>query len=151
MSVTKMVRRSTAITLGIVCVVLIVGLGGAMAYYTKAINDKNAQYDSLQAEVSSLQAPEVWKVNLKGDDFYLPSQTSRLHVYGYLFNAGTMTATGVRLHVVLYSLDYIFNDTYVDAGSIGGRTWTSIDANVTYDGSVGFTLTGWTITPQWTT
>lgn len=167
----KVVGKTFAIGLGIVCLVLAAGLVGAVSFYSIAINDKNEQYDnyvashshndseyntlvsqntSLQAQVNSLQAPDVLKVNLEGNDVYLPSQTSHLHIYGYLFNGGTRTATGVRLHLVLYSLDYVANDTYVDVGSIGGRTWTPIDANVDYDGSVGF-LTGWALTPQWTT
>jgi hypothetical protein len=171
MKTRRVVDRTVAIGLGIVCLVLVAGLVGAVSFYSMAINDKNEQYDSyvasqshndseyntlvsqntsFQAQVNSLQAPEVWKVNLEGNDVYLPSQTSHLHIYGYLFNAGTRTATGVRLHLVLYSLDYVANDTYVDVVSIGGRTWTSIDANVYYDGSFGF-LTGWAITPQWTT
>jgi hypothetical protein len=42
----KVVGRNVAIALGIICIILIVGLGGAMAYYTMTINDKNATYDS---------------------------------------------------------------------------------------------------------
>jgi uncharacterized protein YxeA len=38
----KMVSRSVAIALGIICIVLIAGIGGVMAYYTGQINDKNA-------------------------------------------------------------------------------------------------------------
>lgn len=42
----KVVGRNVAIALGIVCIILIAGLGGAMAYYTMVVNDKNATYDS---------------------------------------------------------------------------------------------------------
>jgi hypothetical protein len=46
MSEKKVVRRSVAIALGIICIILIAGLGGAMAYYTMIVNDKNTTYDS---------------------------------------------------------------------------------------------------------
>jgi len=46
MSEKKMIGRTVAIALGIICIILIAGLGGAMAYYTMIINDKNTTYDS---------------------------------------------------------------------------------------------------------
>jgi len=46
MSEKKVVGRTVAIALGIICILLIAGLGGAMAYYTMIINDKNTTYDS---------------------------------------------------------------------------------------------------------
>jgi hypothetical protein len=46
MSEKKVVRRSVAIALGIISIILIAGLGGAMAYYTMIVNDKNTTYDS---------------------------------------------------------------------------------------------------------
>jgi flagellar basal body-associated protein FliL len=42
----KVVRQSIAITLVVACILLIAGLGGAMAYYTKTINDKYNNYAS---------------------------------------------------------------------------------------------------------
>lgn len=42
MSEKKVVKRSVAIALGIICIVILVGLAGAIAYYTMTIND----YDS---------------------------------------------------------------------------------------------------------
>ena len=42
----KVVGRNVLIALGIICIILIAGLGGAMAYYTRIINDKNTTYDS---------------------------------------------------------------------------------------------------------
>jgi len=46
MSEKKMVRRSVAIGLGIICIVLIAGLVGAMAYYMMTINNKDTTYNS---------------------------------------------------------------------------------------------------------
>jgi hypothetical protein len=46
----KMVRRSIVVALGIICIFLIAGIGGVVAYYTAALNDltnsKNALYDN---------------------------------------------------------------------------------------------------------
>jgi len=46
MSEKKVVRRNVAIALGIACIILIAGLGGAMAYYSMVVNDKNTTYGS---------------------------------------------------------------------------------------------------------
>lgn len=50
----KVVGRSVAIALGIVCILLIAGLGGAMAYYTTTINDKNNKIDSINAQLAAI-------------------------------------------------------------------------------------------------
>ena len=52
----KMVSRSVAITLGIVCILLIAGLGGAIAYYTMTINNKDNQIKSANSTISSLNS-----------------------------------------------------------------------------------------------
>jgi hypothetical protein len=52
MSEKKVVRRNVAIALGIVCILLIAGIGGAMAYYTMVINDKNTAYDNYASSHS---------------------------------------------------------------------------------------------------
>ena len=69
MSEKKVVRRNVAIALGIACIILIAGLGGAMAYYSMVVNDKNttygsyvsshahtnSEYDSLSSQNTNLQ------------------------------------------------------------------------------------------------
>jgi hypothetical protein len=64
----KVVSRNVAIGLGIVCIIFIAGIGGAMAYYTTQINDRDTKYsdyvathshtdsdyDSLQNQVNAL-------------------------------------------------------------------------------------------------
>jgi prefoldin subunit 5 len=59
----RVVRRSVAVALGIICIILIACLGGAMAYYTLAISDrdntiasKNNQIDSLNSQISQLRS-----------------------------------------------------------------------------------------------
>jgi len=50
----KIVRRSVAIALGIICIILVAGLGVVMAYYTMAINDKDNQISSINAQLAAI-------------------------------------------------------------------------------------------------
>jgi flagellar basal body-associated protein FliL len=45
----KVVGRNVVIVLGIVCIILVAGIGGVMAYYMRTVTDKNITYDSLQS------------------------------------------------------------------------------------------------------
>ena len=56
MSQKKMVSRNVAIALGVVCILLIAGLGGAMAYYTMTINDKDNQINSANNTINQFNA-----------------------------------------------------------------------------------------------
>jgi hypothetical protein len=51
----EVVRRNVAIALGIICIVLVAGLVGALAYYTLIINDKDNTISSLTNQKSVLQ------------------------------------------------------------------------------------------------
>jgi prefoldin subunit 5 len=51
MSEKKVVRRTVALALGVICIVLIAGLGGAMAYYTVTINSKDKTISQLNATI----------------------------------------------------------------------------------------------------
>ncbi len=51
-----MVSRSVAVALGIVCILLIAGLGGALAYYTMTTNDKDDQANSVNNTFNQLNA-----------------------------------------------------------------------------------------------
>jgi hypothetical protein len=58
MSEKKVVRRSVAVGLGMICVVVVAGLVGAFAYYhyTPIINDKDNTISSLNTEISQLNS-----------------------------------------------------------------------------------------------
>jgi DNA-binding transcriptional ArsR family regulator len=47
--------RGVALALGIICVLLIAGLGGTLAYYTVAINKKQSELNSANDTVTNLQ------------------------------------------------------------------------------------------------
>lgn len=56
MSQTKVVKRSVAITLGIVCIgLVVVGLVGAVAYIMPMINDKDNTISTLKTTNTNLQ------------------------------------------------------------------------------------------------
>ena len=62
MSEKKVVSRTIAIALGIICLILVVGLVGAVVNYTSILNEKNStiatkdsQITSLNSQISSLQ------------------------------------------------------------------------------------------------
>jgi len=53
MSEKKMVKRSIAIALGIICIVLVVGLVGAFAYYIPKVNNDSNTISSLNSQVNN--------------------------------------------------------------------------------------------------
>lgn len=52
----RIVGRSVAVALGIICIVLVAGFGGAMLYTVTLLNDKNNQIDSLNNQISTLNS-----------------------------------------------------------------------------------------------
>jgi hypothetical protein len=69
MSEKKVIGRNVAIALGIACIILVAGIGGAVVYYTMQVNNKdstyndyvsthshtNDEYKSLQDQINQLQ------------------------------------------------------------------------------------------------
>lgn len=56
MSEKKAVRKSVAIALGTICIILVAGLGGAISYYTITINNKENEINSVNNTISQLNA-----------------------------------------------------------------------------------------------
>jgi cell division protein FtsL len=52
----KIVGRSVVTALGIICIILVASLGGAIATYTFVINDKNDAISSLRSQISQLNS-----------------------------------------------------------------------------------------------
>ena len=82
----KIVRRSVAIAIGIICIILAVGLVGAFAYYMPIVNDKNSMITDLQNLNEQLQTylngsntllfqTQIWLVD---NNTYYTSQISNL-------------------------------------------------------------------------
>jgi outer membrane murein-binding lipoprotein Lpp len=53
---TKVPRKGIVIALGIMCIILVACLGGAIAAYTLEINDKNSTISSLSSKISQLNS-----------------------------------------------------------------------------------------------
>jgi len=78
MSEKKVVGRNVAIALGIICIVLAVGLVGAIANYTSIISGKDNTIASLNSQINSLNS-EIASLNLQIGN--LTSQNSRLRMW----------------------------------------------------------------------
>jgi uncharacterized protein HemX len=50
----KIVTRNVAVALGIICIILVAGIGAAMAYYTLAINNKQSELTSANKTINQL-------------------------------------------------------------------------------------------------
>jgi predicted PurR-regulated permease PerM len=56
MSEKKAISRGVAIGLGLICILLAVGLIGAIVVYTSIMNNKDSQITNLQNQVNDLNA-----------------------------------------------------------------------------------------------
>lgn len=90
----RFAARSAVLALGIVCILLICVLGGAMLYYTRAINDRDNEVNSLKATISQLNTTITEQNNL----------ISQLES-----NLTSLTASGNNLTV----LQVWYNSSYV--------------------------------------
>jgi len=53
---TKTSRKGIVIVFGIICIILMAGMGGTIAFYTSIINDKNNTISSLNTQISDLKS-----------------------------------------------------------------------------------------------
>ena len=138
MSEKKMVSRNVASRLGIICILLIAGLGGTMAYYISSHSHTNADYDAMRT-------PQLMGVGLGVTRNFVP-ELVYLNVHGYLVNIHMNSAFNCKLHVVAYLTDQVVPfDTYIDLGTIVGESSIKVDSNFNASGN----LTTYTLTPQW--
>jgi TolA-binding protein len=85
---TKASRRSIVIALGIICIILIAGLGGTIAFYTSMINDKNNTISSLNTQISQLNSSVTkLKQQIALDNATINSLTSNVTNLQKLLNA----------------------------------------------------------------
>jgi hypothetical protein len=156
----KMVRRSVAIALGIICIVLIVALVGAVAYYTMnttsntTYNDYVSTHSHTNADYDAMSAPELISVDLGAtliqSGYFLAKW---LNVTGYVVNIHNNSAFNCTLHVVAYQSGGVTAiDTYIGLGTIAGESYYKVNANAFYGANANYTegITSYTITPQWT-
>jgi hypothetical protein len=72
MSEKERVRRSAAIAIGIICIILVACLVGAFAYYMPLINDKNNTISSSNSQITALQN------QILSDNFTINSLNSQI-------------------------------------------------------------------------
>jgi hypothetical protein len=167
MSEKKVVRRSVAIALGVVCIILVAiiggfillisGLGPNRHHTDEEYTNLQNQVESLQTEVNDLEAPNVIEVNLTSEDVRPINGTPYLHIYGYLCNTGNDIAYNCDLWVVGYqgSVGYeiVTLTANITMGNILGQSWIYVDVSPTYSGSSFYPsnppLSDWSILPQW--
>ena len=76
---TKIARKDIVIALGIICIILIAGLGGTIAFYTSMIKDKNNTISSLNTKVSQLNSNVTnLKQQITSDNTTINSLTSNV-------------------------------------------------------------------------
>jgi hypothetical protein len=78
MSEKKMVRKSVAITLGTICIILVAGLVGTFAYYMSTVNDRNSTISLLNSQILNLQNQtnvSTEMLNLAKNDVWVNNQT----------------------------------------------------------------------------
>jgi uncharacterized coiled-coil protein SlyX len=128
--------RSAVVALGIVCILMIATLGGAIAYYTMTINNKQSELDSANKTIDLLNET-IAKQNDAIDQLNttisnLNSQVSSLYlqisVLKSLFNATPATVS----ELVNDTSDWV-NSTVVLEGNLYGPLIMMGDARVPYD------------------
>jgi len=179
MSEKKVIGRNVGIALGILCIILVAGIAGAVANYTMVVNNKDNIIQTKDSEIQTLTNQknqlQTWLTgnitNLGSQITSLQNQlntlkapklisalnsedvhtgTWHLHVWGAVWNVGTDTAYNCRIHVVAYQDSTVRADTYIILGTISGEGWKWVDENPVYYVGGG-ALASWTLTLEWTT
>jgi hypothetical protein len=118
----KMVRRSVAVALGIVCIilVLVVSLVGAFEYYRPIINDKDKTISSLNSQVSRLNSNvtslQYW---LDANETYLQNQIAEYNMVLRLgFTNYTIWTDNLTVSQGPNSYNYFAAETIFHAGYV---------------------------------
>ena|SRR5271157_3510158 len=151
MSERKVVGRSIAILLGVICIVLIACLGGAMAYYTNYVSNHshtNADYDYLNSQYQVMWAPQLIQVDMTAvwQGHFLSSPT--LNINGYVVNVHNNYAYNCELLVLAYGVGnvLVINET-IPLGTIVGQGYYQVSQDLAYNSG---SVSSYTLTPQWT-
>lgn len=151
----KMVSRSVAIALGIVCILLIAGLGVAMVYYSSYVNDHhNAdyQYDSLQNQVNDLFSivhlynSTVWVNNQTMNQNWMWDESANYAGYVSITVLSSTNRT-TWLNVLYYAHNYTAYDNPTTIGTNGTAYFTVLPSPIyCYVGDPNTPFNGTTVT-----
>jgi hypothetical protein len=143
----KMVSRSVAVALGIVCIILVAGLGGAVAYYTIKINNKDSTYndyvaghhhtDDDYASLSSENTNLNNIVNLTDSTVWVNDQTVNQGAGGSDYWSFSASYAG---YVVVNVLSSTTSNAYVEVSySASGANYLT-SRTVGYSGTANFAV-----------
>jgi cell division protein FtsL len=138
----KMVNRSVAIALGIICIILVACLGGAVAVYTLMINEKSNTISSLNLQISQLNSSVAnLKNQVTSENSTINSLTSQVaNLQEELYPNTNYTVFGVldgweinmTLEKVVYSLGEPINIT-ITVTNISNQTMNYYLDTPTFD------------------
>jgi prefoldin subunit 5 len=102
----------------------------------------NAQIATLQSKIDSLEAPQLHGVEVYWEDYY-PSPY--IHVYGSVFNSGSLTAYNVVCTVRIYDkYNRLLKTENIGIGDIDGKSYRAFSNIIEYYGDadyITYTLT----------
>jgi nitrate reductase NapE component len=129
----KMVARNVAIALGIICIVLVVGLVGAFAYYASQISSLNSEVGNL-TYIASLDKSTVWvndtTVTQTASNY--TSWSFSADYAGYVsvnVQSSTTNNTYVRVIYSAYSINY---DNTITVGTSGTASFPVLFAPLAF-------------------
>jgi cell division protein FtsL len=121
---TKVSRKGVVIALGIICIVLIAGLGGTIAVYTSMINDKNNTISSLDTKISELNSNVTnLQKQITSDNATINSLTSNVTNLQKLLNATSVSVGEITANL----------SAWVDRAVV-------VEGNISY---IGLSLLDW--------
>jgi hypothetical protein len=97
----KMVSRNVAAALGIICIVLVAGLGSAIVYYTMTINDRD--------QIVNLTRSKVWVNNqtISQPELSTTNWTFKADYAGYI-SVQVYNSTAIPAADVIYSYQGLY-------------------------------------------
>jgi hypothetical protein len=131
----KVVSRTVAIALGIICIVLVVSLVGAIAGYTSMINDKDNTINSLNSQVSNL----THIVNLSNSTIWVNDQFISQSAGTYTYWTGGFSASYAG-YISVNILSSTTSNAYAEV--IYSSNGVNYDSSVTvgYSGTANFAV-----------
>jgi flagellar basal body-associated protein FliL len=123
---TKTARKGIVVVLGIICIILIAGLGGTIAVYTLMIKDKNGTISSLRSQISQLDSDVTnLEKQVTSDNFTINSLTSQV--------------TNLQKQV-----NDLLNASYVSVDEITANASAWVNKTVVVEGNISLNIyTGW--------
>jgi len=156
MSERKVVGRNVSIALGIICIILAVGLVGAVVNYTSIIATKDFQIASSNSQItdkdntiSSLKKAQLHRVNVAWSDHHPWFSSPYISISGTVFNSGSETALNVRVAVRIYdSRGTLLKTEEILLGIIEGKSYKNFDMTIGYSGDADSVTTEITFDSQ---